>query len=83
MQDYRCSVAECSGTVWRACERCDQAFCERHARWYLVEYVRESWSTFTFVCYDCVPRNVDEDKNEDEDRSDQDAEADTGTRTTR
>ena len=56
----QCSVAECSRTGWRSCERCNQPFCNTHARWYRAEFVRGSWATFMFVCYGCVPPGAGE-----------------------
>ena len=62
MSYCQCSVAGCSWTAWRACERCNKPYCDSHARWHQTEFVQETWgrwSTFTFVCYECVPCGVD------------------------
>ena len=56
-----CSAKSCSLRAWRRCERCNRPFCNMHARWLRDEFVRGSWATLRFVCYDCVPRTADEE----------------------
>lgn len=64
MPYHQCSVAGCRRTAWRPCARCGQPFCDSHASWHQTEFTQDRWArwaTFTFACYDCVPRSVGDD----------------------